>query len=409
MSGLVRSDPGDFVQQGFARMNGTLEEDAPMADPTNDFMRDYQALAQQSWDAWTRQLQQQQQPSMAHPFFTPPPATAAGSDTLERTLSGLKGYFDWMQAVSASGAHVPSADWKQQLQQLFGAAGEPFAQAFGGIDSTGAEGFARQWQSWMQAAQQAGFSEMPGARQGPTPAFGLNREQQMQQQAMASAMVESMQASAKYQALIQRANAQGMERLQDKLAEHAEPGRQIDSLKSLYDLWVDASEEAYAEIALSDEFREAYGEMVNCQMRVRRMQQQQTEQTCQQLGMPTRSEVSSLGERLQALRRELRSSQAASSDDPHAKELAALRHELDALKRQLARGPAAPAPKKSSAARAAPAATGKSATAKAAKKSTAKASKKSAAAKSSSKPVRKSAARPAPAKTKSRPSPRKRK
>ncbi|NMW25143.1 pha synthase subunit protein, partial [Rhodanobacter denitrificans] len=46
-----------------------------MADPANDFIRDYQALAQQSWDAWTRQFQQQQ--PAANPF-APPPAPAAG-------------------------------------------------------------------------------------------------------------------------------------------------------------------------------------------------------------------------------------------------------------------------------------------------------------------------------------------
>jgi len=276
-----------------------------MAEQASDFLKNYQALAQQSWDAWTRQLQQQQQPA-ANPFFTPPAAPASGSDTLERTLAGLKGYFDWMQGAVASGAAQPG-DWRQQLQQLFGGASQPFTQAFGGIDSgAGAEGFARQWQSWMQTAQHSGFGDLPGAH-GPTPAFGLNREQQMQQQAMTTAIMASLQASARYQALIQRANKQGMERLQDKLAQHAEPGRQIDSLKALYDLWVDAAEEAYAEIALSDEFRAAYGEMVNTQMHVRQLQLQQTEQICRQLGMPTRSEVSSLGERLQALRRELAS------------------------------------------------------------------------------------------------------
>jgi len=285
-----------------------------MADQASDFIRDdfirnYQALAQQSWDAWTRQLQQQQQPPPAvNPFFTPPTTPAAGTETLERTLAGLKGYFDWMQGAAAGGAANPTADWQQQLQQLFGGASQPFAQAFGGIDSAGAEGFARQWQSWMQAAQHPGFGDMSGARAqalGPTPAFGLNREQQMQQQVLAAAIMESLQASARYQALIQRANSQGMERLQDKLAQHAEPGRQIESLKALYDLWIDAAEEAYAELALSEEFREVYGEMVNTQMRVRQLQQQQTEQICQQLGVPTRSEVSSLGQRLQALRREM--------------------------------------------------------------------------------------------------------
>ncbi len=309
-----------------------------MTDPANDFIRDYQALAQQSWDAWSRQFQPQ---PAANPF-APPPAPVAGNDMLERALTGLKGYFDWMQAAAAgSTAPQPGSDWRQQLQQMFGGTSQPFAQAFGGIDSAGAEGFARQWQSWLQAAQHGGFGDLPGAY-GPTPAFGLNREQQMQQQVLATALLEAMQASARYQELIQRANAQGMQHLQEKLAQHAEPDRQIDSLKGLYDLWVDASEQAYAEIALSDEFREVYGEMVNTQMRVRKLQQQQTEQLCQQLGVPTRSEVSSLGERLQALRRE-----------------------LAALKRQLA-GKQATAPAKAAPAK--PAAAAKKAPAKAARK-----------------------------------------
>lgn len=329
-----------------------------MADPANDFIRDYQALAQQSWDAWTRQFQQ---PPAANPF-APPPAPAAGNDTLERTLAGLKGYFDWMQAAASGGAAQPATDWRQQLQQMFGGASQPFAQAFGSIDSTGAEGFMRQWQSWMQAARHGGFGDLPGAH-GPTPAFGLNRKQQMQQHALATAWLESVQATARYQELIQRANTQGMQRLQQKLLE---PGRQVDSLKALYDLWVDASEEAYAEIALSDEFRDVYGEMVNTQMRARQLQQQQTEQICQQLGVPTRSEVSSLGERLQALRREFRASQAGASTD-HADEIMALRREVAALKRQSAELPAQGPAKKKLAAK--PAAVANKAPAKASRKS----------------------------------------
>ena len=320
-----------------------------MADPANDFMRDYQALARQSWDAWTRQFQQ---PPAANPF-APPPTQGVGNETVERTLAGLRSYFDWMQGVSGAGVAQPhAADWQQQLQQVFGGSAQPFAQAFGGIDGAGAEGFARQWQSWWQAAQRSGFGDVP-AVSGATPAFGLNREQQMEQQELAAALLASMQASAKYQGLIQRANMQGMQQLQAKLAERAAPGRQVDSLKGLYDLWVDASEEAYAEIALSDEFRDAYGEMVNTQMRVRQLQQQQTEEMCRQLGVPTRSEVSSLGERLQALRRELRASQAGATTD-QADEIMALRRELATVKRQLAGMQAAASEPKGAVAKKAP-------------------------------------------------------
>lgn len=351
-----------------------------MADPANDFMRDYQALAQQSWDAWTRQFQQQ---PAANPFA--PPAQATGNDTLERTLAGLKGYFDWLQAAASGGASSrPSNDWQQQLQQMFGGPVQPFAQAFGSIDSAGAESFARQWQSWWQAAQRSGFGDVPGT-QGPTPAFGLNREQQMQQQELGAALLASMQASARYQELIQRANTQGMQRLQEKLAERTAPGRQVDSMKDLYDLWVDASEEAYAGIALSVEFRDAYGEMVNTQMRVRQLQQKQTEQICQQLGVPTRSEVSSLGERLQALRRELRASVAGAAG-AQAEEIQALRREVAALKRQPASAPAAKPVAKKAAPTTPAMATKKSA---ATRKSTAKSTRKPAATSGSTASARK--------------------
>jgi hypothetical protein len=227
------------------------------------------------------------------------------------------------------------------LKDLFGTAGQPFTQAFSGIDSTAAQGFVQQWQAWLAAAGQAGAGDW---RTPPyVPGFGLQREQHAKQQALLAAMLESAEQQRRYQALILKANVQGLERLQDRLADHVEPGRQIESLKALYDLWVDAAEEAYAEIALGDEFREVYGAMVNAQMRERQLMQEHLEDLCRQLGLPTRSEIDSLGRRLQEVRRELR---ARDSGQSAAEEVAALRAELAALKREQARPvpTAAPAP-----------------------------------------------------------------
>lgn len=316
-----------------------------MADQASDFIRQSQAMAQQSWEQWMRYLQQAStQP--AAPFGGmgtgfPPVAPAFGmgaapgapmNDVLERSLTGIKGYLDWMQRAASSQADPLGTDWQAQMQQMFGNASQPFAQAFGGIDSTAAQGFVQQWQAWLAAAGQGGLGGADWHRPQPMPTFGLQREQQEKQQALMAAMLNSAEQQRRYQALILRANAQGLERLQNNLADHAEPGRQVESLKALYDLWIDSAEEAYAEIALSDEFREVYGAMVNAQMLERQLMQQQLEELYRQLGLPTRSEVDSLGKRLQELRRE----QRAASGGSAANELAALRAELAAMKKQLA-------------------------------------------------------------------------
>ena len=293
-----------------------------MNGQAGDFIKDWQVLAQQSWDAWLRQLQPQA-------AAAPPPV---GNEALERTLAGLKGCFDWMQGVAAAGASQPDMDWQALLKTWAGSGNQPFTQAFNGIDSAAAKGFVQQWQAWLQSAQTSGFS-MPGmAGNGPMPAFGLHREQLMQQQELAAAIQAALEANARYQALIQQANTQGLERLQARLVQRDTDSPPIESLKALYDLWVDAAEEAYAEIALTDEFRAAYGAMVNAQMRVRQLQQRQTGQLCRELGLPTREEVSALGERVQQLRRDLRKQGGGAAAD----EILALRREVAALKRELA-------------------------------------------------------------------------
>lgn len=322
-----------------------------MTDHARDFLKQSQALAQQSWESWVRALQQGgalasgqgAAPSFGGtPFNAAPfahtgfgsPAAPTVEGMFERGFAGMKGYFDWMQqAAGAQAEGTTPMDWQAQLQKMFGGMEQPFAKAFEGIDSTAAQGFVQQWQAWVAALGQGGMHDFKSAPTANMPAFGMHREQTQQQQALMAAMWDSAQQQQRYQALIMRANAQGLERLQVKLAERTEPGREVNSMKALYDLWVDAAEEAYAQIAQSDEFSEVYGAMVNAQMRERALQQEQLEQFFRQLGLPTRSEVDSLGRRLQELRRAQRANQpGAGSDD----EVAMLRAEIAELKKAVA-------------------------------------------------------------------------
>jgi len=93
---------------------------------------------------------------------------------------------------------------------------------------------------------------------------------------------------------------------EDKLGAHEAPGEQLQSARALFDLWVDAAEDAYAKIALSREFQEAYGKLVDAQMRVRGGVQREVEQASAVFGMPTRTELDGAHRKIVALERQLR-------------------------------------------------------------------------------------------------------
>ena len=88
------------------------------------------------------------------------------------------------------------------------------------------------------------------------------------------------------------------------------------SARAMFDLWIDSAEEAYAEIALSPEFRKVYGGLVNAQMRVRAGMQKEVEQMSEKLGMPTRSEVDSAHRKIAELERQLRRMRDAAQAPP---------------------------------------------------------------------------------------------
>jgi class III poly(R)-hydroxyalkanoic acid synthase PhaE subunit len=138
------------------------------------------------------------------------------------------------------------------------------------------------------------------------PAFGLGREQQERVQKLMQAQMDYQQRTSDYNAQLAKAAKGAFERFEQKLAERSEPGRQIESARGLFDVWIDAAEESWAQVAMGAEYRRVYGEMVNAQMRLRLAVQGQIEQVAGQLGLPTRSEVNGSHKKLAALEREVR-------------------------------------------------------------------------------------------------------
>lgn len=109
-----------------------------------------------------------------------------------------------------------------------------------------------------------------------------------------------------------------LSRFESRLAEHEEPGRQIGNVRTLFDLWVDAAEDAWAEAALSKEYRHAFGELANAQMQVRGAAQVLMEQAARACGQPVRSEMDGAYRKIAELERALRAATRDAGTSPSA-------------------------------------------------------------------------------------------
>ena len=240
------------------------------------------------------------------------------NEALERFNAQARDWYGRMQQVAAqfagrdSSAKDVAAAWKQAL----GAAGvAPFPELFRSMRGHGLRGL-DQWiedaSPWLDAMRSEGMSWLK------LPAFGFAREHQERLQALAQAQVEYQECNSAYSALMAKASQSAFEIFEDKLLAHEEPGRQIESPRALFDLWIDAAEEAYADIALSKEFREVYGRLVDAQMRLRAGVQREVEQASALFGMPTRTEIDAAHRKIVELERALRRMRDAAEAPPRA-------------------------------------------------------------------------------------------
>ncbi len=243
---------------------------------------------QQAIDWWAQMM----------PNATSTPADAA----VHRFREQAGGWYGTMQQVAAqfAGRDASSFDvaraWKQAVEgqgdgllqwMLQGARGHTQA---GGPDLLKLlEALQRDLGPWLQS-----------------PAFGPGREHQARWQALLRAQQEYQAHSSDYVDQIRQALDEAFKLFEQRLAEHEQPGNQLTSARAMFDLWIEAAEEAYAKVALSEPFQQVYAALGNAQMRLRAATQQEIERVCEAIGMPTRTEMDAAHRRITELERLVR-------------------------------------------------------------------------------------------------------
>ncbi len=270
------------------------------------------------------------------------------SQTLQGQADGAGGDFPWRESI-ATWTRLVSTDAPAEVQDL-GArfqhqAGDWFslmqqvAGRFAGRDSSAGE-VADAWREavkgqgegmlrWMLGAARGGnaLNDQPWMRDFArtvqagfgsdewlqAPAFGPAREHQARWQALLKMQRDYQARADAYVETIRSVLDDAFKRFEAKLAEHELPGAQLTSARAMFDLWIDAAEEAYAKVALSEEFQRIYADLANAHMRLRAASQHELERACETMGLPTRTEMDAAHKRITELERQVRRLLAAAS------------------------------------------------------------------------------------------------
>ncbi|WP_337052257.1 poly(R)-hydroxyalkanoic acid synthase subunit PhaE [Pseudoxanthomonas sp. USHLN014] len=273
-------------------------------------------MARQVWETWGEALRKfasvpletaapawQQVPG-GWPGWTPPKGGAPG-DVMERFDGLARHWFGRMQHVAAQFADRDNtpADIVAAWRQALGATeANPYPDLFGSLfgQATGLDDLGEQWLPWLESLRG------PLEEWSRTPAFGPAREHQQRWKGLLQAQHALREAAEAYRTLLEDASRQAYAMFEEKLNQRAGEGSALDSARALFDEWIDAAEDAYARMALSEEFSEVYGALANAQMRMRAGVQREVEQLGSLLGLPTRTEVDAAHRKIAELERILR-------------------------------------------------------------------------------------------------------
>ena len=237
---------------------------------------------------------------------------AAGHDQPEAAMQL------WM-----SGMQAMLQQWIDQLQNGLDVATPDLPGVSGTTLSTWAQladtvspwlHMSQNWAKDVSEGHLPGGIEMPGVgaaqeqllRALSMPGLGYTREQQERVQKLARHLLEYHDALRGYKIAFAKTALTSLQAVQKRLQSLNEAGEQIESLRALYDMWIDASEESYAAFAMSDEYQVVYAELVNALMKVRQDLNAQAEHQYELMNIPTRSEIDTMQRRQQELRRENR-------------------------------------------------------------------------------------------------------
>lgn len=136
------------------------------------------------------------------------------------------------------------------------------------------------------------------------PGVGYTRESQEQIQKGIKLWNEYVKSSNEFNNAMCNVSINALDAMRMRIIEMSKRGEEINSLRAIYDLWVDCNEEAYARFVFSDEYSELNGKLTNALMAVKQHGRNIVDEGLGAMNMPTRRGINTMQKRQQEMRRE---------------------------------------------------------------------------------------------------------
>jgi hypothetical protein len=269
---------------------------------------DWFAAQQKYWDSWFDQQRK---------FFNGANANTASFSAFSPPQNQWAELMKGWQAALTGGQQTPTSD-TDALRRYFTTAGETYLnmlQQFyqGTGQAKNVDQMTKEWAENLQklftGTAQTGTD--PFAALDPFnflagfPGIGYTREKQEQLNQLYRQWSEYEARAREYNASMAKVGLEAVQKFQEYVSNPPQGAQPLTSLKEVYAKWVDICEEIYAKYAMSDEYTQLYGEVVNALMAFKKQQNEVTDDIVGQLNMPTRAEVDSLHKQMHDLKREI--------------------------------------------------------------------------------------------------------
>ncbi|MGH8582071.1 MAG: class III poly(R)-hydroxyalkanoic acid synthase subunit PhaE [Gammaproteobacteria bacterium] len=310
---------------------------------------DWMVGQRQFWETWTRLYQQSLDAAAPKTGFNVPWAEAlaiwekaiprqgpdasqAFLDTLVRQGKGFLSFGEEFTRImtAVTEGNQAGRNWQELLQNRLAEMKKAFTPGSGDASTAALFGmlpfFELPLDTWRRTI--AGASLLPGDFLQPlkpdgrrqmggsldetvdkilsVPGVGYTREWQEQAQGTARLVLDYQKALHEYLHAHGRLGVDTVERFSKKVLALGEEGKEIHTLRALYDLWVDAGEEAYNDLVFTESFSDIYARLVNALMALKRQNQNIVDEAVGALNLPTRKGLNTMQCRQQEMRRELR-------------------------------------------------------------------------------------------------------